>query len=174
MKIKYLLIISSLCLFIFSCHREQTTNPIIDVDICVYGGTSAGVIAAYSAHKMGKSVVLIEPGKYLGGMTTGGLGMTDIGNKYAVTGLARLFYRQIGKHYNKFEQWTFPPSVATKVINQFVEDGDLNVLYNRRIISSVVENKNIKAITLESSKESDTKSLIEVHAKQFISRMRIQ
>lgn len=168
MKIKYLLIISSLCLFIFSCHREQTTNPVIDVDICVYGGTSAGVIAAYSAHKMGKSVVLIEPGKYLGGMTTGGLGMTDIGNKYAVTGLARLFYRQIGKHYNKFEQWTFPPSVATKVINQFVEDGDLNVLYNRRIISSVVENKNIKAITLESSRESDTKSLIEVHAKQFI------
>lgn len=168
MKIKYLLIISSLCLFIFSCHREQTTNPVIDVDICVYGGTSAGVIAAYSAHKMGKSVVLIEPGKYLGGMTTGGLGMTDIGNKYAVTGLARLFYRQIGKHYNKFEQWTFPPSVATKVINQFVEAGDLNVLYNRRIISSVVENKNIKAITLESSKESDTKSLIEVHAKQFI------
>ena len=168
MKIKYLLIISSLCLFIFSCHREQTTNPVIDVDICVYGGTSAGVIAAYSAHKMGKSVVLIEPGKYLGGMTTGGLGMTDIGNKYAVTGLARLFYRHIGKHYNKFEQWTFPPSVATKVINQFVEAGDLNVLYNRRIISSVVENKNIKAITLESSKESDTKSLIEVHAKQFI------
>lgn len=168
MKIKYLLIISSLCLFIFSCHREQTTNPIIDVDICVYGGTSAGVIAAYSAHKMGKSVVLIEPGKYLGGMTTGGLGMTDIGNKYAVTGLARLFYRQIGKHYNKFEQWTFPPSVATKVINQFVEAGDLNVLYNRRIISSVVENKNIKAITLESSRESDTKNLIEIHAKQFI------
>ena len=168
MKIKYWLITSSLCLFIFSCHREQTMNSVIDVDICVYGGTSAGVIAAYSAHKMGKSVVLIEPGKYLGGMTTGGLGMTDIGNKYAVTGLARLFYRQIGKHYNKFEQWTFPPSVATKVINQFVEAGDLNVLYNRRIISSVVENKNIKAITLESSKESDTKSLIEVHAKQFI------
>ena len=168
MKIKYLINISSLCLFIFSCHREQTMNSVIDVDICVYGGTSAGVIAAYSAQKMGKSVVLVEPGKYLGGMTTGGLGMTDIGNKYAVTGLARLFYRQIGKHYNKFEQWTFPPSVATKVINQFVEAGDLNVLYNRRIISSVVENKNIKAITLESSRESDTKSLIEVHAKQFI------
>ena len=41
-------------------------------------------------------------------MTTGGLGATDIGNKYAVTGLARLFYRRIGEHYNKFEQWTFP------------------------------------------------------------------
>lgn len=62
-----------------------------EVDVCVYGGTSSGVVAAYSAKKMGKSVLLIEPGKYLGGMTTGGLGMTDIGNKDAVTGLARLF-----------------------------------------------------------------------------------
>ena len=58
-------------------------------------------------------------------MTTGGLGMTDIGNKYAVTGLARLFYRRVGEHYNKFEQWTFPPSVATEVMNRFVTDAGL-------------------------------------------------
>ena len=86
----------------------ENTSAVKEVDICIYGGTSAGVVAAYSAKKMGKSVLLVEPGKYLGGMTTGGLGMTDIGNKYAVTGLARLFYRRIGEHYNKFEQWTFP------------------------------------------------------------------
>ena len=36
-----------------------------DVDVCVYGGTASGVIAAYSAKMMGKSVVLNEPGKYL-------------------------------------------------------------------------------------------------------------
>ena len=53
------------------------------VDICVYGGTASGVIAANAAAKMGKSVLLVEPGKYLGGMTTGGLGFTDIGNKVA-------------------------------------------------------------------------------------------
>jgi NADPH-dependent 2,4-dienoyl-CoA reductase/sulfur reductase-like enzyme len=51
-------------------------------DVCVYGGTSAGVIAAYTASKLGKKVILIEPGKHLGGLTSGGLGYTDIGNKY--------------------------------------------------------------------------------------------
>lgn len=48
--------------------------------------------------------------------------MTDIGNKDAVTGLARLFYRRIRKHYNKSEQWTFPPSVTTATMNRFVKD----------------------------------------------------
>ena len=86
---KYKLFPLILCLTFFSCHfekKEKTSAPVKEVDICIYGGTSAGVVAAYSAKKMGKSVLLVEPGKYLGGMTTGGLGMTDIGNKYAVTG----------------------------------------------------------------------------------------
>ena len=51
-------------------------------DICIYGGTSAGVIAAYTAAKLGKRVILVEPGKHLGGLSSGGLGYTDIGNKY--------------------------------------------------------------------------------------------
>src|SRR5690348_10920036 len=80
---------------------------VIEADVCVYGGTSAGVIAAYTAQKLGKKAILIEPGKRLGGLTTGGLGYTDIGNKYAITGLSRDFYRLIGKHYGKFEQWIF-------------------------------------------------------------------
>ena len=60
------------------------------VDVCVYGGTSAGVIAAYAARQSGKSVLLIEPGRHLGGMSSGGLGYTDIGNKYVVRGLASI------------------------------------------------------------------------------------
>ncbi|MDQ6814231.1 MAG: FAD-dependent oxidoreductase, partial [Bacteroidota bacterium] len=50
-------------------------------DICIYGGTAAGVIGAYTAKMMGKSVLLIEPTTHIGGLTTGGLGFTDIGNK---------------------------------------------------------------------------------------------
>lgn len=83
-----------------------------EVDVCVYGGTSAGVIAAYSTAMSGKSVVLVEPGAHLGGMSSGGLGYTDIGNKFVVTGLARDFYRRIGSHYGQLEQWVFEPSVA--------------------------------------------------------------
>ena len=44
-------------------------------DVCVYGGTSAGVIAAYTAAKQNKKVILIEPGKHLGGLSSGGLGL---------------------------------------------------------------------------------------------------
>lgn len=73
----------------------------IEADICIYGGNAAGVIAAYTAAKMNKKVLLIEPGQHLGGLTTGGLGYTDIGNKYAITGLSLDFYRRIGKYYGK-------------------------------------------------------------------------
>jgi len=136
------------------------------VDVCVYGGTASGVIAAYSAKMMGKTVLLVEPGKYLGGMTTGGLGSTDIGNKFAVTGLARQFYRRIGEHYNKFEQWAFPPSVATNVINRYVADAKLDVLYQYRIVSAKKNGTTIISIRLESSTGAGNN--ISVAAKQFI------
>jgi glycine/D-amino acid oxidase-like deaminating enzyme len=103
----------------------------------VYGGTSAGVIAAYTAKKMGKSVLLIEPGKHLGGMSSGGLGATDIGNKYAVTGLARDFYRRIGTHYGMLERWTFEPHVAENIFNDYIKRGKVPVLYGHRIVSAL-------------------------------------
>lgn len=106
---KYKLFPCILCITLFSAifKKRKIPSAVKEVNICIYGGTSAGVVAAYSAKKMGKSVLLVEPGKYLGGMTTGGLGATDIGNKYAVTGLARLFYRRIGEHYNKSSNGPF-------------------------------------------------------------------
>lgn len=74
-------------------HSQQS---IYSVDICVYGGTASGVIAAYAAKKMGKSVLLVEPGKHLGGMVSGGLGRMDIPAKWAVSGLARDFFVALG------------------------------------------------------------------------------
>ena len=57
-------------------------------DLCVYGGNAAGVTAARAAALEGLSVVVVEPTIRLGGMTAGGLGYTDIGNKQVVMGLA--------------------------------------------------------------------------------------
>ncbi|HWC90564.1 MAG TPA: FAD-dependent oxidoreductase, partial [Pirellulales bacterium] len=59
-----------------------------DYDVVIYGGTSSGIVAALQAARMGKRVVLIEPGEHLGGLTSGGLGATDIGNKQAIGGIA--------------------------------------------------------------------------------------
>ncbi len=75
-------------------------------DVVIYGGTSGGAVAAIQTTRMGKSVVLIEPGRHIGGLTSGGLGATDIGNKAAIGGLSREFYRRIGKHYENDAAWT--------------------------------------------------------------------
>lgn len=76
-----------------------------EVDVVVYGGTSAAVIAAVQVARMGKSVVIISPDKHLGGMTSGGLGYTDVGNKEVVGGLARDFYHRIWSYYKDPESW---------------------------------------------------------------------
>src|SRR5438132_10773124 len=77
-----------------------------EYDIVVYGGTPGGISAAVQAARLKKSVVLIEPGQYLGGMTTGGLGATDIGNKAAIGGIAREFYQRVRKYYADDAHWT--------------------------------------------------------------------
>ena len=52
----------------------------------IYGATSAGVIAAVQASRLGRSVIVLEPRKHVGGLTSGGLGATDIGNKDVIGG----------------------------------------------------------------------------------------
>ncbi|MEC8508389.1 MAG: FAD-dependent oxidoreductase, partial [Planctomycetota bacterium] len=58
-----------------------------EFDVVIYGGTSGGITAAIQAATMGRTVALVEPGLHLGGLTSGGLGATDIGNKQAIGGL---------------------------------------------------------------------------------------
>lgn len=80
---------------------------IFETDICVYGATSGGIAAAIQASRMGHTVVIAEPGRFIGGLTTGGLGATDIGNKTAIGGISREFYRRIAKHYAQDSAWRF-------------------------------------------------------------------
>ncbi len=137
-------------------------------DVCIYGGTSAGVIAAYTIAKMGKKVILVEPGKHLGGLTSGGLGYTDIGNKYAITGLSRDFYRRMGKHYGKLEQWIFEPHVAEAIFNDYIKEARVSVLYEHRIIKAVKQNGWIKSIVVESSYDPSSITDKTITAKVFM------
>lgn len=137
-------------------------------DVVVYGGNSAGVIAAYTAKMQGKSAILIEPGKHLGGLSSGGLGRTDIGNKYAVTGLALDFYRKIGQHYGKLEQWIFEPHVAEDIFNGYVEKADFKVLYQNRIVSVTKENSTINEITVENPDLTGDGAKTTIKGKMFI------
>jgi len=79
---------------------------VVETEICVFGGTSSGIVAALQAHRLGRTVVLVEPGTHLGGLTTGGLGATDIGNKAAIGGISREFYHRIALHYSQTSAWT--------------------------------------------------------------------
>ena len=76
-----------------------------DYDVVVYGGTAAGVTAAMQAKAMGKSVIIVGPDKHLGGLTAGGLGWTDTGNKAVIGGLAREFYHRVWRHYDGADAW---------------------------------------------------------------------
>src|SRR5213083_1714726 len=79
----------------------------IEADVCIYGGTAAGVAAGVQAARMGKSAIIAEFGNHVGGMTSGGLGATDIGNKAAIGGIAREFYHRVARHYARDDAWQF-------------------------------------------------------------------
>ena len=145
-------------------------------DVVIYGGTSAGVSAAIQSSRMGKKVILIEPSNRMGGLTTGGLGKTDIGNKQAIGGISREFYQNIKKYYLKPENWiwekreayrgvgyntfaedamwAFEPSAALKIYFDMLEkEPNIQIVYNQRLNrkSGVKqENKVIKSIQMES------------------------
>ena len=74
-------------------------------DVVIYGGTSAAITAAVQVKKMGKSVIVVSPDLHLGGLSSGGLGWTDTGNKAVIGGLAREFYHRIWKHYDQDASW---------------------------------------------------------------------
>lgn len=135
-------------------------NRTIKVDLCVYGATSAGIIAAIRAHLLGKSVALLHPGKFIGGLTTGGLGLTDYGRKHVIGGLSREFYRQAGYHYHKEEEFHFEPRVASQVYTQMLHEAEQDAILYQYLDRVEKSAGRITAIT--------TLSGLRVEAKVYI------
>jgi hypothetical protein len=127
--------------------QGNATEPPATADVVIYGGTSAGIVAAVQATAMGKSVVVVSPDTHLGGLSSGGLGWTDSGNKAVIGGLAREFYRRIKRHYDtpaawvhqKPEQyklyrpaddamWVFEPKVAEATFEAWVREHEIPVV----------------------------------------------
>ncbi len=169
------LLIFTVLITFSSCDRGL--NDQNAADVVIYGGTSAGVAAAIQTARLGKSVIVIEPTNRLGGLTTGGLGQTDIGNKHIVGGIAREFYKNIKIHYDdstnwvwqtksdymdggqtrtgiyEDAMWTFEPSAALKVFHQMMKDLDIRIIYNQRLNRKTgvkKEANSINSITMES------------------------
>ena len=151
-------------------------NGTIKVDVCVYGGTSSGMVAAATVAQVGKSVILIEQGRHLGGLSSGGLGETDIGNKRVIGGLSRDFYQRIGKVYHQPEAWKFAPSVAEKVFQGIIDENHIRVLLEHRIVSAAKNGAHLVSIAVEHAPTDDynaqaaqgTGERVTIEAKEFI------
>lgn len=124
--------------------------PALNVDLCIYGATSGGVIAAVEASERGLCVALLHPGQHIGGLTTGGLGMTDIGNKDAIGGKAREFYCRVGAYYGEATSWRFEPKVASAVMAQWLEEAGVRVYLGQYVDQVQKEDKRIRSLTTTS------------------------
>ena len=135
-------------------NNQPEFKEVYYADIIIYGGTSAAIIAAVEVVKSGKTVLIVSPEQHLGGLTSGGLGFTDTGNKAVIGGLSREFYHRVWLHYkdaaawnwqnqsdfgNKGQgtvamdgefrtMWLFEPHVAERVFEDFVKENNIKVL----------------------------------------------
>lgn len=120
-------------------------------DVVVYGGTAGGVIAAVAAASEGARVALLESGRHLGGMVSGGLGWTDYGKKEVIGGYSLEFFERVGKRYGKPIEWHFEPHVAEEVFREMVREAGVNVFYSHRLREQAGVRKTgarVSAITL--------------------------
>jgi hypothetical protein len=102
-------------------------------DLVVYGGTAGGVITAVSAAREGLKAALLEPGKHLGGMVSGGLGWTDFGRKDVIGGYSLEFFERVGRKYGRSIEWHFEPHIAEAVFNELVKEAGVRVFLDHRL-----------------------------------------
>jgi hypothetical protein len=136
----------------------------VEADVVVYGATASGVIAAVAAGREGKSVVLVEPGGHVGGMVSGGLGVTDVGNAQAIGGYAREFFDRVHNHYLKeygegSEQvkdcaggFRFEPHVAERVFKDLLDEGPIPTHFHCPLSAVERQGNRIVSVTADPDK----------------------
>jgi hypothetical protein len=134
-------------------------------DVVVYGASAGGVIAAVAAAREGKSVLLLEPGRHVGGMVSGGLGATDHGNRACIGGYSREFFNRVRDHYAKTygadseqhkacsDGFKFEPHVATLVFQEMLREAKIEPLFDQRLAGAKKEGARLASI---STRKGDT------------------
>ncbi|MDP3180318.1 MAG: FAD-dependent oxidoreductase [Bacteroidota bacterium] len=152
----FLFLCLSVGILLNGCGNKSNNPNDYSADIIIYGGTSAAVTAAVEAVHSGKTVLVVSPDTHLGGLSSGGLGYTDTGNKSTIGGLSREFYHRVWLHYNDSAawiwqkhseygnkgqgtvamdgenrtMWIFEPHVAEQVFEDFIAENKITVLRN--------------------------------------------
>jgi len=123
-------------------------------DVVVYGGTSGGVMAAIAAAKHGAKVVLLTPGRHIGGILSGGLGRTDMDRQENVIGgLALEFFRKVGQHYGEPIAWNFEPHVAEDALKEMLAGQSVPVKFNQEFASISKEDGQILSLKTTAGEE---------------------
>lgn len=152
----------ALCLLSLTAHAA-----VIESDLCVYGGTSGGVAAAVQGARMGRSVVIAEPGRHLGGMTSGGLSAVDIGDPRSVGGIAREYFTKLAATVGVTLAWdkafeakgggpatggayAIEPHKAEQVFTDMAREAGVKTHFSARLASVKKEGTRIIEITTES------------------------
>ena len=135
-------------------------------DVVVYGGTSSGVIAAYSAAREGLKTILVERTAHVGGLTTSGIGNVDIGWATTVGGYTADFLRTVGAHYGTPHrmQIALECKIAEGIFNDWLSKEGVEVLYHSRLKEKggvEVVNGRIASITLEDGRTLEGKVFID-------------
>jgi hypothetical protein len=131
-------------------------------DVVVYGATSGGAMAAIAAAKQGVRVALLEPGRHVGGMLTGGLGRTDMDRQETVIGgLSREFFERVGKHYGEPISWRFEPSVAERILNDWLKEAGVPVMFNQRVASAEKRGGRISRLRTNTGEEFEASVYID-------------
>ncbi|MDZ7720783.1 MAG: FAD-dependent oxidoreductase [Balneolaceae bacterium] len=152
---KNILFFLTISFLLISCtNRGSSDSNNYEADVIIYGGTSAAVTAAVKVARTGQSVIIVSPDKHLGGLSSGGLGFTDTGNKVVIGGLSREFYQRVYEYYQQDEtwrwqdrsefgnrgqgttaldeefgtMWIFEPHIAEQVFEDFIEEEGITVL----------------------------------------------
>jgi hypothetical protein len=156
-----------------SCMNQNSGSKIEDItDIAVVGGTPAGIMAAIAAARMGSKVILTEYHSHLGGMTTSGLGKSDIENKEAIAGLFKEFTEKVLQYYTEKygensdnvklckEGYYYEPSVAELVFNQMIAaEKNIKLLFNYQLEEAELESGKITKLGFKDRKTGENKLL---------------
>ncbi len=141
---KYLALLLSTTIASASAKESKT-------DIVVYSGVPGGIASAITAAREGAKVILIEPEKHVGGLSTSGINTAESEHmlKWTIGGFADEFYRELGKHYGSGKpEYYFESSVAQQVYDAMLKNAGIEIRYGSPVDKVTKDGARITSITL--------------------------
>src|SRR5690606_23668421 len=179
------------CILIFSCQNPSATSDkenvrrTLEADVCVYGASAAGVLAATAVAREGYSVVIIEPTHTIGGLLASGFRMQqDVPDPQHLGGLTREYYDKdvalhIGIHAPTLRHYQGAGEDNVRMLQEYIDEyKDLitGIIHHRHVTAETKKKKILGAVFEYAVADSNgvpppfrtTENLLRVKAKVLI------